>query len=67
MGCILMVANVGTEMAYLINHSFASTTIFALYLATFVLKLGIICLVLFTTIIFKVIGKEPKAYSYETD
>lgn len=40
-----MVANVGTDLAYLINHSFASTTLFALYVSTFVVKLGIICIV----------------------
>jgi hypothetical protein len=40
-----MVANVSTDLAYLINHSFASTTLFALYVTTFVVKLGIICIV----------------------
>jgi hypothetical protein len=67
MGCIVMVTNVGTELAYLINHSFASTTLFALYLALFVLKLGIICIVWIATVICKVMGKEPKAYSYESN
>jgi uncharacterized membrane protein len=67
MGCIVMITNVGTELTYLINHSFASATLFALYLALFVLKLGIICIVWITAVICKVMGKEPKAYSYETN
>ena len=62
-----MVANVGTDLAYLINHSFATTTLFALYVTTFVVKLGIICIVQYSTVICKVIGKMPKAYGNKTD
>ena len=64
---MIMVFNAITEYAYLFKHRFSSMTFFIMYAVTCFLKLAVPFLIILVTYKKKVIGKVPKAYTYDID
>lgn len=66
-GCMVMLLNVVTEYAYLFKHKFSSITFFIMYSVTCLLKLALPVLLVLIGFKSKVIGKVPKAFTYDID
>jgi hypothetical protein len=62
-----MLLNVITEYAYLFKHKFSSMTYFIMYSVVCFLKLAVPFVIILVSYKKKVIGKVPKAYTYDID
>ena len=62
-----MIANVITEYAYLFKHQFSSVTFFILYVVTCAIKVLLPFLIILISLRRNVIGKLPKAFTYDID
>ena len=66
-GCLIVIANLIVETAYLFKTKFATVTYLGCYLTTYTLKLLIPLIIVLVNLKTYVIGKFPKEYKDELD
>ena len=66
-GCMLMMANVITETAYLFKNRFSTVLFFSCYLGVCALKATLPFVIMAISLVQNVCCKKPKGYMYDLD
>lgn len=66
-GCVISLASLITELAYLFTYRYSSLTYWILYLVICFFKVMVPVTWCFVSLRRKVLGKKPKSYLYDLD